>query len=135
MSIEGAGSEAAVAALAKQTVVTEAVVAARAAASVRLGRLATAAKIGGRLVVFAGVASSGYQIYVAENRWKETARKAGGWAGAASCGYALACGGFAVGGPWGAAAGGIAGSIGGFFAGAKAGQNCYEFFFEPGLSQ
>ncbi len=77
-----------------------------------------------------GAAADTYNIYKAEDRPKEVARVAGGWAGAAAVAHvgasAFASAGLAVGGPLGAIAGGmvgaVAGGIAGYVAGSKAGE-------------
>lgn len=132
-NITGAGSEAAIATLAAGHVADEASDAARAAARARWGaRAQVISRVGGRPVIVVGMASSGYEIYTADNRAKETSEQVGGWAGALSGGYAGGLGGSSVG-LWGAIAGGLLGGVAGFFAGSQAGENYYEFFFESGM--
>src|SRR5687767_7236438 len=79
----------------------------------------------GRAAMVGGAAYDLYNIATSDN-WRETASEvAGGWAGAASFGYAGFALGTAVAGPIGGVIGGIAGGIGGYFAGSRAGRNVY----------
>ena len=132
VSVTGAGSEGAVAAMAGANVADEALAAAGQAAQAKYGAGAKALKVGGRIMIVVGLASSGYEIYTADNRAKETCEQVGGWTGAASGAYAGGSAGSFFG-PWGTAIGGIGGGIIGWFAGEKAGENIYEFGFEPGM--
>jgi|GEM_PF-3657131 len=132
LSITGEGAEEAIKALSAAQVADEATVAAAAAAKARwAGKAVTALRVGGRIMIVVGIAASGYEIYAAENKWKETAKQGGGIGGSIAGGTAGGWFGTA-GGPWGIGAGIVVGGIGGFFAGSQAGENYYEFFFEPG---
>jgi hypothetical protein len=80
----------------------------------------------GTAAMAAGAAYDVYNIATSDNPARTAAGAVGGWAGAASFGYAGASLGFAVGGPVGAAVGGVIGGGIGYFAGHRAGTNIYE---------
>jgi RHS repeat-associated protein len=116
-------------------------------------RCAFVQKVGGRTLVFVGIASSGYEIYTAENKTKETIKQAAGWAGAwAGAKYgAMVGGGLALGGgqlgpqvaapeeivtvPVGGLIGGAIGGISGFFIGSEIAESTYEYVFEAGVAE
>lgn len=132
VSITGEGAEQAVKAIAAGQVADEALAAASAAAKAKwAGRAVTALRIGGRVVIVVSIAASGYEIYTAEDKWKETAKQGAGLGGGAACAYAGGAIG-STGGPVGIGVGAVIGGIIGYFAGSQAGENYYEFVFEPG---
>lgn len=67
-----------------------------------VGRLEGVFRIGGRVLIVAGLASDAYAIYSADDRVRETVTIAGGWAGAAGgvAAYNLATGPTNAAGPW-----------------------------------
>jgi len=111
-------------------------------------RFKTAGKIGGRTLIFVGIASDGYDLYMADDRVRELTVIAGGWAGAAAGGWGGAKVGGVVGGGvgvWaggvgavpgatiGGTIGGIGGAIGGYFAGREITKTVYDWVFEKGV--
>ncbi len=95
------------------------------------GRVQGAFRVGGRVLVIAGLAADGYRIYQAEDRLREGAIVAGGWAGATGAGGVAAAKAapLLAAGPWGWAGYGLitvgAGAIG-YFAGEAAAEALYD---------
>jgi hypothetical protein len=95
------------------------------------GRLQGAVRVGGRVLLIVGAAADGYRIYSAEDRLRETAKVAGGWAGATAAGGAFAswASPSLATGPWGWVGYGLgtlgAGAVG-YFAGEAVAEEGYE---------
>lgn len=95
------------------------------------GRVQGAFRVGGRVLIIAGAAADGYRIYQAEDKPREIARVAGGWAGATAAGGAFAswASPSLATGPWGWLAYGVgtlgAGAVG-YFAGEAIAEEAYE---------
>ena len=88
------------------------------------GRLEGVFRVGGRVLIVAGVAADAYNIYTADDRVRETVKTVGGWAGAAG-GVALynaATGPTNVAGPWAWAANAVGNVVSGgvgYWAGSE----------------
>lgn len=95
------------------------------------GKLSGVVKVGGRVLVIVGAAMDGYRIYRAEDKVRETAKVAGGWAGATAAGGAFAswASPSLATGPWGWLGYGL-GTVGagavGYFAGESVAEEVYE---------
>jgi RHS repeat-associated protein len=88
--------------------------------------------VGGRILLVAGMVTSGYEIYTAQNKTREITKQVGGWTGA----IALGAGGAEVGafaGPYGSLGGGLLGALGGWFLGTSVTETAYDWLFEPGF--
>jgi hypothetical protein len=99
-------------------------------------------KYGGRALLILGIAMDAYSIVVAKRRWRQVARVAAGWGGAAAGAELLGAwgagvgsiepgGGTAIGGIVGGIVGGIAGYAGASWAVGKAYDWVEETYFEP----
>jgi hypothetical protein len=99
-------------------------------------------KYGGRALLIVGIAMDAYSIVVARKRWRQVARVAAGWAGAAAGAEFLGAwgagfgsvepgGGTALGGIVGGIVGGIAGYAGASWAIGEAYDWVEETYFEP----
>jgi hypothetical protein len=95
------------------------------------GRVKTAFRYGGRVLIVVAVAADLYKIYRAKDHWRAVTEVAGGWAGATAAGGAFAAW-FTpadTAGPWAWAAHGLgtlgAGAIG-YFAGSRITRKIYE---------
>lgn len=99
-------------------------------------------KYGGRVLLIAGIAMDAYSIVVAKKRWRQVARVAAGWAGAAvgakygglwgaGIGSVEPGGGTAVGGIVGVIVGGIAGYAGASWVAGGTYDWVEETYFEP----
>lgn len=99
-------------------------------------------KYGGRALLVVGIAMDAYSIVVARKRWRQVARVAAGWAGAAAgaeyvgalgagFGSVEPGGGTAIGGIAGGIIGGIAGYAGASWAAGQAYDWVEETYFEP----
>jgi len=100
-----------------------------------VGRVQTAFRYGGKVLIVVGVASDVYKVYVAEDKVKAVVESAGGWAGA-TAGAAAFASWFApadVAGPWAWVAHGVgtlaAGGIG-YWIGSETTRTIYELIVE-----
>ena len=99
------------------------------------GRLEGVFRVGGRVMIVAGLASDGYRIYTADDHVRETARVVGGWAGAAGtmAAYNAVTGASNAAGPWAWAANAVgnlvAGGVG-YFAGEKIVEVVYDLVID-----
>jgi len=95
------------------------------------GQLDSVFRVGGRVLIVAGVAADAYNIYTADDRVRETVKTVGGWAGAAGSValYNAATGPTNAAGPWAWAANAVGNVISGgvgYWAGSEIVETVYD---------